>query len=166
MPCRQLFLPLLIRLSEQLPSWVGANECVDGLCFSFVAVDTAVTSTLCTSGVDLWSGRCPYRRLSVFLWQHCGIFTHWARMHGILGVILEKTFWLWWRELSMLEEHVCVCVCPTVAAYIWTTSWHINHIRSSNMHMHKGLTQSVLDKFPFCGFQFSSRTFLDFYWGI
>ncbi len=62
----------------------------------------------------------------------------------------------------------CVCVSPTVAAYIWTTSWHINHTNGSNMNLHKGLTQSGLEKtfswkFPFCGFRFCFGTFLDFW---
>lgn len=45
----------------------------------------SVTSTLHTSGGDLWAPWRSSLRLVVFLWQHCGIFTHRDRMSRILG---------------------------------------------------------------------------------
>lgn len=99
------------------PYWV----CWGVLCFSFVPVDTAVTSTLPTSGGDLSTEQCPHRLPLVFLWQHCGIFTRRHGMLGILGVIYKenvppmtavihtgKT-----RCLVCTLLCVCVSVCPS-----------------------------------------------------
>lgn len=45
----------------------------------------SVTSTLRTSGGDLWEWWRSSLQPLVFLWQRCGIFTHRDRMSGILG---------------------------------------------------------------------------------
>lgn len=85
------FLALRIHLPVQLSGCVGVNECLDDLCFPFVAVDTAVTLAPCTSGGDLLVR-------ATFLPSILGVpvATQWDFHTSswnvwIIGAILEKT---------------------------------------------------------------------------
>lgn len=69
-----------------------------------------VTSTPRTSGGDLWERWRSSLQPVVFLWQHCGIFTHRDRMSGILGkhFVCDRNYSCCWGRdcmfLSLLEH--------------------------------------------------------------
>lgn len=73
-------------------------------------------------------------------------------MPGILGVVLGENILAVARVIHVGEALAMrgVCLFPT-GAYIWTTSWHINHRNGSNMHMDKGHNQFSKKKTAFYG---------------